>query len=431
MSTKPAAKPGRPRTGILDVRTLADGTVAFYGRLRLADGALSHSFRLDRATREAARTALARLQVEEDATGKVHLARVERQEQLEAAKGEHVGEWFARYLPTVEGGERHRKVIGAQWNKWLLPMLGGKVMAMLTRDDVEDARDHLDAAVDAGQIVGKTALNVWSILTSALKAAVGSRDRTLRVHSAPLHFGILPPRRGLSKRRPWLYPSELARLLACEGVPVEWRQTYAIAAYTGLRPNELRVLQWADVDLEAGTVNVSKAWDAEEHRVKSTKTPAGRRVIPLEPALRPLLEQLAGDRGDRVVDLGVDADRGHGGWFRAHLLAAGVERDRLHHTNETEMAVDFRSLRDSYATWCALAGVSEKAIQRRLGHVSGETTDGYLKVAETVGGGHVGVPFAPLPAALLITPAIKRAGNASFPRAIRRPRQESDLRPSV
>jgi len=217
-------------------------------------------------------------------------------------------------------------------------------------------------------------------------------------------------------------------LLECEAVPVEWRRTYAIAAYTGLRPNELRVLTWADVDFAAGTVNVSKAWDVEVHEVKTTKTPASRRVIPLERALRQLL---AGEPDACVVDLGVDADRGHGGAFREHLTRAGVSRPRLHVTNATEMAVDFRSLRDSYATWCALAGIPDKAVQRRLGHTSGETTDGYTKVAEVVGAEGVGTPFAPLPECLLTERVTKRTAEPSFPRRTRRPRQESDLRPSV
>jgi hypothetical protein len=75
-------------------------------------------------------------------------------------------------------------------------VIGRKAIATLTRDDVEDVRDRLDCALDAKTIRHATARNAWGTLTGALKAAYAAKDRSLRVHAAPLHFGILPPRRG-------------------------------------------------------------------------------------------------------------------------------------------------------------------------------------------------------------------------------------------
>jgi integrase len=75
--------------------------------------------------------------------------------------------------------------------------------------------------------------------------------RSLRVHDAPLCFGVLPPKGGPARKRPWLYPSEWEQLAKCEAVTLEWRRTFCIAAYVGLRPNELKALLWGDVDLDA------------------------------------------------------------------------------------------------------------------------------------------------------------------------------------
>jgi integrase len=63
--------------------------------------------------------------------------------------------------------------------------------------------------------------------------------------------------------------------------------------------------------------------------------------------------------------------------------------------------IDFRSLRDSYATWHALAGIPDKRIQRRLGHASNTTTDRYIKAAEAFDVEAIGEPFPALPASLL------------------------------
>lgn len=397
----PARRPGRERAGILEPRTLADGSTVFYGRLRLGDGSKSPTFRIDATTEAAARAVVARHQAKEDATGVVLRARQEKQRAALATQGETFAVWFGRYLPTIEGGENYRGRVKAQAGKWILPMLGALPIATLSRDAVEDVRDHLDRAIVDGKLAPKTAQSIWSILSGALKSACASRDRSLRVHATPLHFGILPPKRGDSKQRPWLYPSEFARLVACENIPIEWRRTYAIAAYTGLRPNELRALTWGDVDLEAGCMNVSKAFDTVAADTKKTKSAAGQRVVPFPAPLRAVLESMKGRAGEPVVTvLGGAIAKTRGQHFRKHLAEAGITRTRLFAVNETEEPVDYRSLRDSYATWLAIAAVPEKTIQRRLGHASAQTTDGYIKAAETVDAERVGVPFGELPAAL-------------------------------
>jgi integrase len=183
-------------------------------------------------------------------------------------------------------------------------------------------------------------------------------------------------------------------------VPIEWRQLYAIALYTGLRPNELRALTWADVDTNAGQISVSKAWDDEIKSVKPPKTVAGQRSVPIEPTLVPLLKTIRLDDDDPVAPLLTSGEDRIAGTFRVHLADAGVKRARLTADNDTEEPIDFRSLRDSYATWHALAGIPDKRIQRRLGHASNTTTDRYIKAAEAFDVEAIGEPFPALPASL-------------------------------
>ena len=318
---------------------------------------------------------------------------------------ETADQWFKRYLPTKECGATHRRITGNTWEKWVSPIIGPKPMASLTRDDVEDVRDHLDKALDAKQIRHSTARNVWGALTGALKAAYAARDRALRVHATPIHFGVLPPKRGASRQRPWLYPSEWTRVSKCAAVPIEWRQLYAIALYTGLRPGELRVLTWADVDLEARTISVSKAYERETRSVKPPKTVQGHRLVPIHERLLPLLEVLEGEADELVAPLLSVARRGEdriAETFRAHLAASHVTRARLEADTATEEPVDFRSLRDSYATWSALAGVGDRVLQRRMGHASANTTDRYIKAAEALDPTTIGAPFPALPKAICV-----------------------------
>ena len=244
-----------------------------------------------------------------------------------AETGETANEWYGRYhLYQVELGQTDAGKKRDRWRKWIAPKIGTKPMAAVTRDDVEDIRDALDAAIVAWKasggisggkrgaaIAGKTAMNVWSCLTSSFKAATSSKRRDLRVLEGKANpcVGVEPPGDQSSRRvrrKTFLYPKEAAALFA-SAVPLQWREVYALACMMYLRPGELRVLTWADVDAANGHVKVTKAWDYADGKIKPPKTSNGVRQVPIEPALAPLLERMRKgkevDRARRAVPLGL------------------------------------------------------------------------------------------------------------------------------
>jgi integrase len=408
MGTLQPKKSGRPRSGSVEpAGTWEDDSPRFRVRIRLADG--TKSDRHDVPHGQDAKAYAAYLQSEEDVPHGLLLAKQAHARAKAAAA--HVGhdletcdDWFARYLPTKECGATHRRISASVWKKWITPVIGPKPIATLTRDDIEDVRDRLDTALDAKEIRHSTARNAWGVSTEALKSAYAARDRSLRIHAAPMHYGILPPKHGDSRQRPWLYPREWAQLVTCADVPVEFRQLYAIALYTGLRPSELRALNWGDVDADARTITVSKAYERESKSVKAPKTLQGQRIVPLHEHLAPLLEKLRGEADEPVAPMLSVLKRGDDRFaltFREHLHAAKLERPRLVADTDTEEPIDFRSLRDSYATWSALAGVGDRVLQRRMGHASPATTDRYVKAAESFDAAAIGEPFPPLPEEIL------------------------------
>lgn len=336
---------------------------------------------------------------------------------VDVATEETANEWFRRYIKFAkESGQTDTKKKATRWNKWIAPTIGMKPMALVTRDDVEDIRDGLDRAIDAWkrtgksggrdghEISGKTAMNVWSCLTSSFKAATSSKRRDLRVLHGAVNpcVGVEPPgdrdsRRG--RRKTFLYPREAAALLACPKVPLAWREVYAVALYTYLRPGELRILRWADIDPQLALIHVTKAWDYAAREEKPPKTRNGVRHVPIEPTLVPLLRRLR--EGRKQTDLVLPEMTRFGEdhlakLWRRHLLAAGINRVELHNTTRTHVQSNFRSCRDSGLTWLALAGVEGTKIMRRAGHDLMQTTMGYVKMAEDLAG-DLGVPFGPLP----------------------------------
>jgi integrase len=420
-----------PRTGSVEPLRRADGSIYYVARIRLEDGSRDRERVPDKhATRTATMSAREHaeiyaqaLQEREDETGE-RMAKKKRKplkQGATAGAGETADEWFERYLPTRECGENHRRILALNWTKWISPTIGAKAIRTVTRDDVEDVRDVLDKARDRGTLRHSTARNIWGTLTGALKAASNARDRKLRVHATPIHLGILPPKTGVARQRPWLYPSEWLQLVTCEDedVPLEWLAIYALALYTGLRPGELRALRWGDVDIKARILSVSKAFDDVSGETKAPKTEAGRRSLPIHENLLPLLTASKRKAGFAVVS--------PSSWerlairFREHLTIAKVNRPRLSADNETEEQIDFRSLRDTCATWLALQHVDLAVIQRRMGHTSPAVTLRYVKEAEAFGAAAIGVPFPPLPERLFLRSFGPRFG----------PRTQEESRKSV
>jgi len=155
----------------------------------------------------------------------------------------------------------------------------------------------------------------------------------------------------------------------------------------------------SDVDLEAGVVHVTKAYDEGTKQTMSPKTRNGVRDVPFPEALRPVLACIVKARKPSEALVPGMGERS--AWERARTLGAhrkkaNVTRPRLTADNAREEAVDFRSLRDSGITWLALAGVDVVKIQRRAGHDDISTTVGYVKSAEDIAG-QIGEPFPALP----------------------------------
>ena len=410
----------KKRTGTLEPVKDAAGRTYYRGKVRLPDGSRARVEIPEPKcfSEKSSRDFVAYAQEVEDRDGTIYRAKLEAQAARgKTPEGETADAWFGRFHTYQrELGHTDADKKRMRWEKWISPRIGTKPMAAVTRDDVEDIRDALDAAIQLwaregagdGKLSGKTAMNVWSALTSSFKAATASKRRDLRILEGKANpcAGVEPPgdrNSRKSRRKTFIYPREAAALLACEAVPFDWRVVYAIALYTYLRPGELRVLTFADVDLEAGVIHVTRAWDYRDGKVKPPKSRNGVRVVPVDPSLAPLLSALAEGQpksalvAPRLSEFGEDhlAEV-----FRKHLKAAKVDRPELHASTLTHVQSNFRSCRDSGLTWLALSGIGVDKIMRRAGHDNVQTSMGYVKIAEDLTG-DLGAPFAPLPRSLL------------------------------
>lgn len=141
-------------------------------------------------------------------------------------------------------------------------------------------------------------------------------------------------------RRRWLRLEECEKLIK-QFSPVR-RLWLVVAVYTGARLGELERMQWQDIDFRENLV-----------RLRGTKTPRARRIIPLHPALRRILRA-------HPVRCGEVLEKWHN--CRRDLAAAcrrlGFER------------VTPNDLRRTFASWLKQRGVESFRVSKLLGHTT-------------------------------------------------------------
>jgi len=161
-----------------------------------------------------------------------------------------------------------------------------------------------------------------------------------------------------------------------------WYALFLMALTTGMRAGELLALQWKDVDLNRGALQVNRSLTRgkEGWRFDEPKTVKSRRRIKLGPTLvqalqlhrsRQAAQRLRAGIRYEDLDLVFAAENGHpmdrhnlsNRHFKPLLDAAGPSKSiRLH------------DLRHTYATLLLAAGEHPKIVSEALGHASIQLT---------------------------------------------------------
>jgi integrase len=140
-----------------------------------------------------------------------------------------------------------------------------------------------------------------------------------------------------------------------------------IAIYTGMRKGEILALTWEDIDFEKNVISVTKSvyHDGDRPFIKTTKTEAGTRLVPL---LEPLKEKLLSieNREDRQYIVSDTGER--------PLTNSRFEKLSARFHEETGTTATAHQLRHSFATIAFELGVPVKSVQEILGHKQISTT---------------------------------------------------------
>ena len=261
--------------------------------------------------------------------------------------------------------------VGEYLDRWLDSTKGTVRESTWMRAEV-DVRVHLKPRLGKTRLDRLDALQLQSLYREKLDS--GLSPRTVQIIHATLHKALkqavkwsLVPRnvaqsvevpRGRKKEINPLSGEQVRRLLkAVEGDKLE--ALYILAVTTGIRSGELLGLQWGDLDLEAGTLQVNRT--VSNGRIEAPKTSKSRRSIKLTQTSLQALEEHP-RRGEWVfstrVGTPINGHNLHNRSWKPLLKKAGLPDIRFH------------DLRHTCATLLLTKGVHPKIVQELLGHSS-------------------------------------------------------------
>lgn len=258
---------------------------------------------------------------------------------------------------------------------WIIPVIGGKKVAKLSRMDVQGWINHM---TDSG-LSPKTVRNYYSTLRSIMNYAV---DMGL-IEDTPCRNIRLPKK--IKREAEYYNADEVKKLLEAtvELSPTElkFRAAVLVFLFGGIRKAELLGLNWEDVDFEENTIHI--------HRERligrgigiyedTPKTQKSARYIKLPAEVMAELRKLRTQQLERRISLGPKYgdspavfcnDTGQPlypqvlqRWFSAFTDSVGLPHLGLH------------GLRHTHTSMLSSMNIDRKQISERLGHSELSTT---------------------------------------------------------
>jgi integrase len=275
--------------------------------------------------------------------------------------------WFERWLATEKGAvsestlERYSQVVES-----FLESLGSKAgvrLSAITTDDVTKFRDELLKEGRTPQTVNQV---VRKILKRPFKIALdeGVIDRN--------PVGAVRLLRGQTAEKGVFTPEQVRKLLeTAKGS--DWEGLILAGFYTGGRLKDLAQLRWSNVDLTEKTITF---WQKKTEG----KTPKAKAKIPLHPELEEyLISHGSLDNPNAPVfpelyDKPAPGKSGLSMSFKRIMGRAGIDggliREAAGKKGRNLSALSYHSLRHSFNSALANAGVSQELRQKLTGHAS-------------------------------------------------------------
>jgi len=285
---------------------------------------------------------------------------------------------------TIDQREQHVRL-------HIVPFMGMLKLSQLSVPRIRAFESELRESGRSEAMVRRIVTSLSGILTDAQERGTVARN-PVRELKGQRHGR---DKKGIDRRRGRLragvdipLPGEVKAIVGA--LAGQYRDLLLTALFSGLRASELRGLDWANVDLQAGVIHVRERAD-KRNLIGPPKSRAGERQVPLTPMVVNALKARHLASGGRGLVFGTRGGRPDYitnivkcGWIPTQV-AAGVTGQVLDHSGRVSLSDEgtpvltakytgLHSARHFYASWCINPpeagglGLTAKAVQERLGH---------------------------------------------------------------
>jgi len=296
----------------------------------------------------------------------------QRQAEEDAAKAEEastmtLADFFAAYyLPRAKREKRSWATDELRFRKLIGPQLGHKPLKSLAKDDIQKFVDSVVSSSAAPSTVKQYLGIIRSSFNMASETVVAGEPLVSGINPAT---GIRLPAVHNSRER-YLTGKEAEILIktATELRYPDLHDAIVLSLNTGLRLGELRRLIWLDVDLAAKFLTV---------RDEANRKPGGK--VPINAEAEKVLQSRKG--AAKPTDLvfppifgkTIRENLSH----EFHRLVEAVGLNEGLDKSDRQRRVVFHTLRHTFASWLALAGVDIYRIKTLMRHKTLEMTMRY------------------------------------------------------
>jgi integrase len=213
---------------------------------------------------------------------------------LETAKTITFGEWLMQFLELYKKSKLRTSTYESYMmntENHIIPELGNICLSNLNTSHIQGFYNKLD-----NKLSPATIQKIHNIIKQALDKAVGTHliswnpDTATERPTVKNNYGNAMTEEVMNK-----FLAEIDKL------PDRWRAAFYVLLGTGLREGELLSLDWDDIDLEAGTINITKTLSMTKTNGLEVNPPKTESSIAKVPIPQVVVEALKKHKASQLV----------------------------------------------------------------------------------------------------------------------------------